>query len=164
MKNNEHPVWNILKKSDYVEEFYSEAEAMYDFINRLCSSTGTVTRFDGTIVPTMKHFFNLWNEHSCETFAILNTLVNGLHVDVLTTTNCDKSDSSTRVQPKSLTVDEIIDFINDAGTVQPEDVKDDWILLEIWRDSDFIQYNLYLTSYNQKRVVKLDLLRIGECS
>ena len=158
MKNNEHPVWNILKKSDYIEEFYPEAEAMYNFIRRLCSSTGTVTRLDGTVVPAMKHFFNLWNEYSCETFAILNTLVNGLRLDVSAVSDCTNSDDLGSTKSKPLTVDEIIDFINDAGTVRPEDVRDDWILVEVWTSSeDLIQYNLYLTKHNEKRVAKISL-------
>lgn len=157
MNNDEHPVWNILKKDDYVEEFYSEAEAMYDFINRLCASTGTVKRLDGTIVPTMKHFFNLWNEYSCETFAILNTLVNGLRVNVPAVSDCTNSDDLGSTKSKLLTVDEIIDFINDAGTIRPEDVKDDWTLIEVWTSSYLIQYNLYLTNHDEKRVTKVSL-------
>lgn len=31
----EHPVWKILKKEKYVEEFYPKAEEMYDFIQSL---------------------------------------------------------------------------------------------------------------------------------
>ena len=65
-----HPVWSILKKEKYVEEFYPKAEEMYDFIRNLCISAGKVTK-DGDTVPAMKVFFDMWNTYETETFAIL---------------------------------------------------------------------------------------------
>ena len=74
-KNNEHPVWKILNKDKYVEEFYQQAESMYDFIKGIVTVCGNTTK-DGNTVPTMKVFFDMWNEFSGETFWILSELVN----------------------------------------------------------------------------------------
>lgn len=70
----EHPVWQILKKSGYVDEFYPQAEEMYDFIKGIVDITGNITE-NGETIPAMLKFFNLWNEYSHETFAILDKLV-----------------------------------------------------------------------------------------
>ena len=72
---NEHPVWSILNKEKYVEEFYSQTESMYDFIKSIVSICGNTTK-DGNTVPTMQIFFDMWNEYSSETFWILDSLVN----------------------------------------------------------------------------------------
>lgn len=74
-KNNEHPVWKILNKNKYVEEFYQQAESMYDFIKSIVTVCGNTTK-DGNTVPAMKVFFDMWNEFSDETFWILSELVN----------------------------------------------------------------------------------------
>ena len=74
-KNKEHPVWSILDKGKYVEEFYPQIEAMYDFIKGIVTTCGNTTK-DGNTVPTMKVFFDMWNEFSSETFFILDNLVN----------------------------------------------------------------------------------------
>lgn len=74
-KNNEHPVWKILNKDKYVEEFYQQAESMYDFIKGIITVSGNTTK-DGNTVPVMKVFFDMWNEFSDETFWILSELVN----------------------------------------------------------------------------------------
>ena len=70
----EHPVWKILKKEKYVEEFYPKAEEMYDCIRSLINITGNITE-NGETIPTMLKFFNMWNEYHSETFWILNELV-----------------------------------------------------------------------------------------
>ena len=70
----EHPVWDILKKENYVDEFQPKAEEMYDFIKSLVDVTGNVTE-NGNTIPTMLKFFNMWNEYSSETFWILDNLV-----------------------------------------------------------------------------------------
>ena len=70
----EHPVWKILKKEKYVEEFYPKAEEMYDFIQSLINITGNITE-NGETIPTMLKFFNMWNEYDSETFWILSELV-----------------------------------------------------------------------------------------
>lgn len=75
MTNTEHPVWSILDKEKYVEEFYPQMEAMYDFIKGIVTTCGNTTK-DGNTVPTMKVFFDMWNEYSSETFWILDGLVN----------------------------------------------------------------------------------------
>lgn len=75
MKKSEHPVWSILDKEKYAEEFHSQAEEMYDFIKGIVETCGNVTR-DGKTVPAMKVFFDMWNEQSSETFRILDSLVN----------------------------------------------------------------------------------------
>lgn len=69
-----HPVWDILKKENYVDEFQPKAEEMYDFIKSLVDVTGNVTE-NGNTIPTMLKFFNMWNEYSSETFWILDNLV-----------------------------------------------------------------------------------------
>lgn len=70
----EHPVWSILNKDAYAEEFYPKAEEMYDFIKGIVTVCGNTTK-DGNTVPTMKVFFDMWNEFSSETFCILGKLV-----------------------------------------------------------------------------------------
>lgn len=72
---NEHPVWKVLNKENYVEEFLPQVESMYDFIKSIVNACGSVTR-DGNTLPAMKIFFNMWNEYSSETFWILDSLVN----------------------------------------------------------------------------------------
>ena len=72
---SEHPVWSILNKEKYVEEFYSQAESMYDFIKSIVNVCGNTTK-GGNTVPTMQIFFDMWNEFSSETFWILDSLVN----------------------------------------------------------------------------------------
>lgn len=72
---SEHPVWSILNKEKYVEEFYPKAENMYDFIKSIVNICGNTT-MDGNTVLTMKIFFDMWNEYSGETFCILYSLVN----------------------------------------------------------------------------------------
>lgn len=69
----EHPVWGILNKDKYVEEFYPQAEAMYAFIKGIVTTCGNTTK-DGNTVPTMKVFFDMWNEFRNETFWILGAL------------------------------------------------------------------------------------------
>ena len=71
----EHPVWKVLSKEKYVEEFIPKAENMYDFIRGIVKTCGNVT-VDGNTVPVMKVFFDMWNEYSSETFWILDSLVN----------------------------------------------------------------------------------------
>lgn len=73
-ENREHPVWTILNKEKYVEEYYSEFEEMYDFINALVKQSGCITK-DGNTIPTMKVFFDMWNDYGGETFRILGSLV-----------------------------------------------------------------------------------------
>ena len=70
----EHPVWKILKKEKYVEEFYPKAEEMYDFIQSLINITGNITE-NGETIPTMLKFFNMWSDYNSETFWILSELV-----------------------------------------------------------------------------------------
>lgn len=70
----EHPVWKILNKEKYVEEFYTQAEEMYDFIQGIVHLCGNVTK-DGNSIPAMKMFYDMWNEYSSETFRILESLV-----------------------------------------------------------------------------------------
>ena len=72
--NKEHPVWSILDKGRYIEEFYPEAEEMYDFIKSISNVAGNVTK-DGNTVPAIEVFFNMLNEHFKETFAILISIV-----------------------------------------------------------------------------------------
>lgn len=72
---NEHPVWKVLNKGKYVEEFFPQAENMYDFIKSIVCVCGNTT-VGGNTVPTMQVFFNMWNEYSSETFRILDSLVN----------------------------------------------------------------------------------------
>lgn len=74
-ENGEHPVWSILRKEAYVDEFVSKAENMYDFIKALVVACGRVT-VNGNTVPGMQVFFDMWNEYSSETFRILDSLVN----------------------------------------------------------------------------------------
>lgn len=74
MSNKQHPVWNILDKERYVEEFHKEAEDMYDFIKSIVNTCGNVTK-DGNTQPAMKVFFDMWNNYSSETFCILRELV-----------------------------------------------------------------------------------------
>ena len=75
MTKTEHPVWSILNKDKYVEEFYPQAEVMYDFIKGIVATCGNTTK-DGNTVLAMKVFFDMWNEFSSETFWILDKLVN----------------------------------------------------------------------------------------
>lgn len=72
---NEHPVWKVLDKEKYVEEFIPKIEKMYDFIKSIVNICRNTT-IDGNTVPTMQVFFNMWNEYSSETFWILDSLVN----------------------------------------------------------------------------------------
>jgi len=72
---SEHPVWKVLDKEKYVEEFIPKIEKMYDFIKSIVNICGNTT-IDGNTVPTMQVFFNMWNEYSSETFWILDSLVN----------------------------------------------------------------------------------------
>ncbi len=71
----EHPVWKVLNKEKYVEEFIPKVEAMYDFIKSIVNTCGNNT-VDGNTVPAMQIFFNMWNEYPSETFWILDSLVN----------------------------------------------------------------------------------------
>lgn len=71
----EHPVWKVLNKEKYVDEFIPQVEKMYDFIKSIVNTCGNTT-VDGNTVPTMQIFFNMWNEYSSETFWILDSLVN----------------------------------------------------------------------------------------
>ena len=80
MSSKQHPVWDILDKSKYVEEFHKEAENMYDFIKSIVKVCGNTTK-DGNTVPTMKVFFDMWNEYSGETFVILRELVDSDSVE-----------------------------------------------------------------------------------
>lgn len=80
MARAEHPVWDILNKDRYVEEFYTKAEEMYDFIKSIVDICGNITK-DGNTVPAMKQFFDMWNEYSSETFCILDSLVNNTEDD-----------------------------------------------------------------------------------
>ena len=73
VKNTEHPVWKVLDKSKFVESSWVDFEKMYDFINNLVKATGNTT-VDGKTVPTMRVFFDMWN-NSSEVFRILNSLV-----------------------------------------------------------------------------------------
>ena len=75
MAKTEHPVWSILDKSRYTEEFHPQAEEMYDFIKGIVATCGNITE-NGNTVPAMKVFFDMWNEFSGETFRILDSLVN----------------------------------------------------------------------------------------
>ena len=75
MTKTEHPVWCILDRDKYVDEFQPQAEEMYDFIKGIVDTCGNTTK-DGNTVPTMKVFFDMWNEFSSETFWILAELVN----------------------------------------------------------------------------------------
>lgn len=70
----EHPVWKVLNKAKFTEDFYPKAEEMYDFIKSIVNVCGNVTK-DGNTVPAMRQFFDLWNEYSSETFHILGSLV-----------------------------------------------------------------------------------------
>lgn len=70
----EHPVWKILKKERYTEDFYPKAEEIYDFIKGIVNITGNITE-NGDTIPTMLKFFNMWNEYGNETFGILDKLV-----------------------------------------------------------------------------------------
>lgn len=74
MSKNQHPVWNVLNREKYVEEFYPKAEEMYDLIKCMITACGFITK-DGNTVPAMKVFFDYWNEYSHETFAILGSLI-----------------------------------------------------------------------------------------
>ena len=69
IENNEHPVWNILNKELYVEDFYLKAENMYDFIKNLVITYGEQ-------MSVMKIFFDMLNQYHSETFLILDNLVN----------------------------------------------------------------------------------------
>lgn len=80
MAKTEHPVWGILNKDKYIEEFYPKAEEMYDFIKSIVDICGNITK-DGNTVPAMKQFFDMWNEYSGETFCILDSLVNNVEDD-----------------------------------------------------------------------------------
>lgn len=71
----EHPVWKVLKKENFTEDFIPQAEEMYNFIKSIVDTCGNTT-VDGNTVPTMKVFFDMWNEYSSETFRILDSLVN----------------------------------------------------------------------------------------
>lgn len=75
MEMSEHPVWKVLNKEKYVDEFIPQAEKMYDFIKSIVNTCGNTT-VDGNTIPTMQVFFNMWNEYSSETFWILDSLVN----------------------------------------------------------------------------------------
>lgn len=75
MEKREHPVWSILSKEAYAEEYHSEFEEMYDFINALVKQSGNITK-NGNTIPTMKVFFDMWNNCGGETFRILSNLVN----------------------------------------------------------------------------------------
>lgn len=74
VKNTEHPVWKVLDKSKFVEAAWRDIEEMYDFIKGIVKVTGNTT-VDGNIVPKMKVFFDMWNNHSDEVFWILGSLV-----------------------------------------------------------------------------------------
>lgn len=71
----EHPVWQVLNKETYVEEFVPQAEKMYDFIKSMVNICGNTT-IGGNTVPIMQVFFDMWNNYSKETFRILDSLVN----------------------------------------------------------------------------------------
>lgn len=73
---NGHPVWKVLNKEKYVDEFIPQIEKMYDFIKSIVNTCGNTT-VDGNTMPTMQVFFNMWNKYSSETFWILDSLVNG---------------------------------------------------------------------------------------
>ena len=75
MQEKEHPVWSILDKGKYIDEFYPKAEGMYDFIRGVVSDCGNTVK-DGNTILAMKVFFDMWNEYSSETFWILDSLVN----------------------------------------------------------------------------------------
>lgn len=75
---SEHPVWKVLNKEKYAEEFIPKAEAMYDFIKSIVNICGNST-VDGNTVPTMQVFFNMWNEYCSETFWILDSFVRYAH-------------------------------------------------------------------------------------
>lgn len=60
--SGEHPVWSILQKEKYTEEWYKEAEALYNFIETLSKDIGP---------ERTKQLFDYWNEFSSETFWIL---------------------------------------------------------------------------------------------
>lgn len=49
---NENPVWKVLNKEKYVDEFIPQAEKMYDFIKSIVNTCGNTT-VDGNTVPTM---------------------------------------------------------------------------------------------------------------
>lgn len=70
-EESQHPVWKILKKDRYVKESWKFYEDLYDFIDSLTKQCDESV-FDGHKELTMRHLFNLWNEHSAETFAILD--------------------------------------------------------------------------------------------
>lgn len=74
VKNTEHPVWKVLDKNKFIESSWEDFEKMYDFINNLVKTTGNTT-VDGKTVPTMRVFFDMWNNNSSEVFWILNSLV-----------------------------------------------------------------------------------------
>ena len=63
----DHKVWSILLKDRYTEDGIKKMEQIYDFIEVLVNKIG--------LLP-MKELFNDWNEHSNETFWILDKLVN----------------------------------------------------------------------------------------
>ena len=75
MEMSEHPVWKVLDKEKYVDNFIPQAEKMYNFIKSIVSTCGNTT-VDGNTVPAMQVFFDMWNEYSSETFWILDSLVN----------------------------------------------------------------------------------------
>lgn len=79
-RTEEHPVWSILNKEKYVEEYYSEFEEMYNFINYLVKVSGNAIK-DGNTIPTMRIFFDMWNTYGGETFWILDHLVNCNGID-----------------------------------------------------------------------------------
>lgn len=79
---NEHPVWKVLNKEKYVEEFIPQAQKMYDFIKSIVNICGNIT-IDGNTVPVMQVFFNMWNEYSSETFWILDSLVHRENREIL---------------------------------------------------------------------------------
>lgn len=73
----EHPVWEILNKENYVDEFIPKIEQKYDFIKSLVNITGSCTSSKtGDTVLVMKEFFDMWNDYASETFFILDSLVN----------------------------------------------------------------------------------------
>ncbi len=53
---NKHPVWKVLNKEKYVEEFIPQAQTMYDFIKSIVNICGNIT-IDGNTVPVMQVFF-----------------------------------------------------------------------------------------------------------
>lgn len=67
-------VWRILNQGLYEEEFYPQAEKIYDCVKYLVCTCGNIT-VDGKNVPAMRVLFDMWNNYSNETFKILEALV-----------------------------------------------------------------------------------------